>query len=606
VLSDPRVKPGDDGIGVPGDDVKLAANALLRPVRYTTSGIFPMEPDVSLTQDATIAPLSLADTAFEQMPYAVVILDAELRVRCANAEARARLEPPSTEDDPTPPFDTVLARSGRIPTDVRLRILSCCGAEIRSRNSQGAHDTVFALAPGHTIALYARPLRADRWMVVLEERRGRGDTDDVANENNRDPLTEIGNRKHFETKLARALAEPDPDRQPGVVVFDIDRFRTINDRLGRRGGDALLRAMVGRVRRATREADPIARLEGDAFAVLQYDGQNIDSLAARLIDVLSRPYLIRGEITTVAVSAGTARAPADGAAAALLLRHADLARREAKEAGGQTWRRYGQSMGDRARTRLELEADLRKSVALGQLTLNYQPIANLRSRAVTGFEALARWTHPSRGAVPPSLFIPVAEDIGLIAQIGDWALRAACQDAVSWPEPLTVSVNVSARQLDDGQHFVSQVAAASRDSGLPARRLTLEITEAALTRHPEQARILLRDLHELGVRIALDDFGDGQASLRQVRTFPFDMIKIDRSFIRSLDSNNESGAMVRAVAALGNGLGMTVVAVGVETAAQARMVEADGCTEIQGFLIGKPIPAAGVDELLARNLALAD
>jgi EAL domain-containing protein (putative c-di-GMP-specific phosphodiesterase class I) len=285
------------------------------------------------------------------------------------------------------------------------------------------------------------------------------------------------------------------------------------------------------------------------------------------------------------------------------LRHADLARREAKVAGGQTWRRYGQSMADRALSRLELEGDLRRAVAQGQLSLNYQPRASLRSRTVTGFEALARWIHPGRGAVPPSLFIPVAEDIGLIGPIGDWALRAACRDAVSWPEPLVVSINVSARQLDDGQHFISQVAAASREFGLPTRRLELDITEAALTRRPDEARILLRDLHELGVRIAIDNFGSGLASMRQLRDFPFDTIKIDRSFIRSLDSSNDSGAFVRAVAALGNGLGMAVVAVGVETTAQMRMVEADGCTEIQGFLIGKPIAAAGVDVLLARDLA---
>jgi diguanylate cyclase (GGDEF)-like protein len=567
-----------------------------------------MEPDVSLTLDPPIASTSVADIALEHMPYPVVILDGELRVRRTNAEARTRLEPPPEEEDPCPPFDTVLARSGRIPTDVRLHILSRCGAEIRGQNgvgqtSLGEPATVFALAPGHTIALYARALGGDRWMVVLEERRGRADPDADADSNHRDPLTEIGDRKHFETKLARAMTEPDPDRQPAVVVFDVDRFRAVNDRLGRRGGDALLRAIVGRVRRATREADPIARLEGDTFAVLQYDGQSAETLAARLVDLLSRPYLVRGEVATIGVSAGVARAPADGVSATVLLRHADLARREAKVAGGQTWRRYGQSMADRALSRLELEGDLRRAVAQGQLSLNYQPRASLRSRTVTGFEALARWIHPGRGAVPPSLFIPVAEDIGLIGPIGDWALRAACRDAVSWPEPLVVSINVSARQLDDGQHFISQVAAASREFGLPTRRLELDITEAALTRRPDEARILLRDLHELGVRIAIDNFGSGLASMRQLRDFPFDTIKIDRSFIRSLDSSNDSGAFVRAVAALGNGLGMAVVAVGVETTAQMRMVEADGCTEIQGFLIGKPIAAAGVDVLLARDLA---
>ena len=282
-----------------------------------------------------------------------------------------------------------------------------------------------------------------------------------------------------------------------------------------------------------------------------------------------------------------------------------MARRAAKDMGGQTWRRYGQSMADRARSRLDLEADLRKALVLGQMHLVYQPTVNLRTRAVTGFEALARWTHPKRGPVPPGLFIPVAEDIGMIGQIGDWALRTACQVAASWPDPLSVAVNVSARQLDDRQHFLAQVAAALRDSGLPTRRLELEITESALIRRPEEARQLLREIHDLGVRIAMDDFGTGYSSLRQLREFPFDTIKIDQSFIRSLDSDADSGALVRAIATLGSGLGMTVIAEGVETTGQARMVEADGCTEIQGFLISKPIAVAEIPALLARDLSMA-
>jgi diguanylate cyclase (GGDEF)-like protein len=559
---------------------------------------------VSLTLDAPIGTPLAADPVFEQMPYPVVILDRELRVLCVNAAARDRLEPPPAEEDPAPPFDMLLARSGRIPTDMRLRILSRCGAEIRGQPCQGEHD-VLALAPGHTIALYTRALGDGRWMVVLEERISQREADSFAEENHRDPLTEIGNRRHIEQHLDQALSDADAEHQPAVLVFDIDRFRSINDRLGRRGGDALLRAVVGRVRRATRQADQVARLDGDIFAAVQYNGHAAELLAARLVDLLTRPYLVRGEAAAIGISVGLARAPEDGMSAAALLRNAELARREAKEAGGHTWRRFGQSMADRARTRLELESDLRKALPLGQLSLQYQPKINLRTRAITGFEALARWSHPRRGAVPPSLFIPVAEDIGLIGPIGDWALRAACEHAASWPEPLTVAVNVSERQLDDGQHFVAQVVAALRDSGLPARRLELEITEPSLLARPDDTRLLLRDLRELGVRIVMDNFGAGYTSLRHLRAFPFDAIKIDRSFIHSLDRSNDSGVMVRAIASVGTGLGMSVVAAGVETTAQYRMVEADGCTEIQGFLIARPIPAAGVDALLARDLTAA-
>lgn len=544
---------------------------------------------------------AVADSAFEQMPFPVVILDSDLRLRLANAKARARLKPPAAEEDPAPPFDSVLARSGRIPTDVRLRILSCCGAEVRDRNSQGKHDAVFTLTPGHTIALFARPLGDDRWMVVLEDRRGSDDTGALPDDSHRDSLTEIGNRRHIETKLTEALRDDDPDNQPAVLVFDIDRFRALNDRLGRKGGDALLRACVGRLRQATRESDQIARLDADTFAVLQYNGSVAETLAPRLVDLLGRPYLIRGEVATIGISVGVARAPADGVSAAVLLQNADYARREAKQAGGQTWRHFGQSMADRARSRRELEADLRQALALGQFSLVYQPRVSSRTRMVTGFEALARWTHPRRGPVSPAVFIPVAEEIGLIAPIGDWALRTACRDAASWPDPLFVSINVSARQLEDGQHFNSQVAAALRETGLPSRRLELEMTEAALAQRRDDSRILLRDLHELGVRIAVDNFGTGEISLRRLRSFPFDTIKVDQSLTRSLGSNNDSGAVMRAIAAMGAGMGMTVVAEGVETLGQARMVEADGCTELQGYLVSKPVPAGEVGVVLGKD-----
>jgi diguanylate cyclase (GGDEF)-like protein len=567
-----------------------------------------MEPDVSARLETKDAPLSMAENALEQFPWPVVIVDGDLRLRVANASARVRLEPPPPEEDPAPSLETVLARSGRIPSDVRLRILSCCGAEIRGGGPTAKSETIIALSPGHTIALYARALGNDRWMVVLEDRLGRIDPDAFPDEAHRDKLTELGNRRHIEKKLTEVQSDEDPDNHPAILLFDVDRFREINDRLGRHGGDALLRAISGRLRRATRDAEQLARLDGDIFAVLQYNGQTADNLAARLVDLLGRPYLVRGEVVTIGVSLGIARAPEDGGTAETLLRNADLARGEAKEAGGHTWRRYGQSMAERARSRLELEADLRKALALGQFSMAYQPKVNLRTRRVTGFEALARWTHPRRGAVPPGVFIPVAEDIGIINQIGDWALRTACRDAMAWPDPLTVAVNVSPKQLGHGQHLISQVVAALRDVGLPTRRLELEITESALTRHPDDSRTLLRELHDLGVRIAMDDFGTGYSSMGQLRTFPFDVIKIDQSFIWSLDSNNDSGAVVRAIATLGAGLGMSVIAEGVETRNQARMVEIDGCSDIQGFLISRAVPAEDVEALLTLDVAalLAD
>ena len=557
-----------------------------------------MDSDVSLTLDV---PTALADRGLELLPYPTLILDDGLQVRFANETARQRFEPPPAAEDPMPPLEIVLGRSGRIPSEARAKIVSCCSSLVRE-GASGRHDAMIRVAPGHTIALHARGLAPDRWMVVLEDRYGRTDPNAILEDAHRDPLTELGNRRHIEQKLIEALAEDDPDNHPAVLVFDVDRFGDINDRRGWQGGDALLRAIAGRLRRATREADQIARLEGNCFAVLQFNGLGADNLAVRLVDLLGRPYLVRSEVETIGISVGIARAPEDGGSPASLLRNADLARLEAKDAGGHTWRRFGQTMAERARSRLELEADLRKAHVTKQITVAFQPKVNLRNQRITGFEALARWSHPGRGAVPPGLFIPVAEDIGLIWPIGERVLRAACAAASAWPDPLTVAVNISGRQLDEGPKFVSMVMDALRGAGLPARRLELEVTEAALLRRPEEAQAVLRELHDLGVRMTMDNFGSGFSSLRRLRTFPFDTIAIDQGLIRSLDSSGESGAIVRSLATLGVGLGMSVIAAGVETRNQARMVMSDGCTDIQGFLISRPVPAEDVGSVLALDI----
>jgi diguanylate cyclase (GGDEF)-like protein len=549
---------------------------------------------VSALLDAPPDAVSLADNAFENLPFSAVVLGSDLRLRVANMAARARFKLTDANIEEHPPFDTVLARARRMPTPVRLRILSGCGTAIREGNGHGDHDIVLNLTSSHAVALFTRDLGMGYWLVVLQDRYGRGDPESISDPDHLDSLTDIGNKRFIEAKVAEALADGDPDHRPALLVFDIDRFRLVNDRHGRKGGDALLRAVVGRVRQATREADQIARLDGDKFAVLQRNGEAAELLAPRLVDLLSRPYLIRGEVTSIGVSVGVARAAENGTTAPLLLRNAEFARHEAKRAGGQTWRHYDHDMADRARLRQELEADLRKAVAGGQFTLAYQPRVALRTRAVVGFDSRLVWTHPARGKVPQSVFIEAAEDIGLMGRIGDRALRDVCRDAALWPEPISVAVSVHAAQLASGQHFVSLVSTALRESRLPARRLELMIAEPILVRHGEEALILLRDLHDLGVRISLDDFGSGPTSLRQARTFPFDAIRIDRALIRAMDSSNDADAMVRAIAAMGCGLGVPVVARGVATKAQARMAEAVGCSEIRGYLVGGPVAAEAV------------
>ncbi|MGI4808050.1 MAG: putative bifunctional diguanylate cyclase/phosphodiesterase, partial [Janthinobacterium lividum] len=284
-------------------------------------------------------------------------------------------------------------------------------------------------------------------------------------------------------------------------------------------------------------------------------------------------------------------------------RAADLALYQAKEDGRQSVRVFKQEMDTRARARHALLDDLRRALALQQFEVHYQPQTNLGSRQLVGFEALVRWRHPELGLIPPDRFIPLAEEVGLIVGIGEWVLRKACLDAMSWPGQLSVAVNVSAKQLEDPNRLPRVVEAALAVSGLPAKRLEVEITESALVRYEQQALQVLHTLRAKGVRVSMDDFGTGYSSLSQLRSFPFDKLKIDRSFVRDLSNSDEAVAVIRAIAALGASLGMTTTAEGVETDAQETMVRNDGCTDMQGYLVSRPVPAENVAELI-RSLAV--
>jgi len=300
----------------------------------------------------------------------------------------------------------------------------------------------------------------------------------------------------------------------------------------------------------------------------------------------------------IGASIGIAVGPRDGADAATLVRAADLALYQAKEDGRQSVRMFNQAMDTRARARHALLGDLRRALALQQFEVHYQPQTNLLTRQLVGFEALVRWRHPEQGLIPPDRFIPLAEEMGLIVGIGEWVLRTACADAMSWPGELAVAVNVSAKQLEDQTRLPRVVEAALTATGLPACRLEVEITESALMRYEKQALHVLHALRAKGVRISMDDFGTGYSSLSQLRSFPFDKLKIDRSFVRDLSNSEEAVAVIRAIAALGASLGMTTTAEGVETDAQEAMVRNDGCTDMQGYLVSRPVPASEVTELI--------
>lgn len=413
---------------------------------------------------------------------------------------------------------------------------------------------------------------------------------------NHDPLTGLANRTLFQQHLEAAC------QSAGAVLLlvDLDRFKTVNDTLGHPTGDALLRAVAGRLRKAAPPGATVARLGGDEFALLiPCLTGDVEPLAGQLVDLLSRPFLLLGHVVEVGASIGMAVAPADAQDAEMLVRAADLALYGAKAGGRGGWRRFEPGMDSAARSRQELLVDLRRALALGALRLHYQPQLAAIGDAVVGFEALVRWERPGHGLVPPNDFIPLAEETGLINAIGDWVLHCATREAMRWPGDMRVAVNLSPRQLEDGDRIVTSVMRALADSGLPAWRLELEVTETGLAAAGEGGLQQLHRLRELGVRVSIDDFGTGHSSLSRLLEFPFDSIKVDRSFVAGLGHDEKAGALVRSIAALARSLNVTSVAEGVETREQAMLARHDGFSQIQGYLISRPMPPGDIAGFLA-------
>ena len=418
-----------------------------------------------------------------------------------------------------------------------------------------------------------------------------------------DPLTGLGNRVLFAEQVSEALAR---GRRQGeslaVLVLGLDGFKNVNDTLGHAVGDALLNAAADRLRASLGESDKLARLGGDEFAILQISNEQPSSAASlgqRLIDVLTRPFVVDGHDIVVGASLGIAVATDADTDTEQLLKSADLAMNRAKADGRGRFCFFEPDMDARAQARRLLELDLRSALVHGGFELHYQPLFNLKTNAVTGFEALMRWSTPERGRVSPGDFIPLAEDTGLIVPIGEWALRQACAEAATWPDDIRVAVNLSPNQFKSGG-LVAAVVSALSHSGLPANRLELEITESVVLAKTDDNLSVLKQLRALGVRIAMDDFGTGYSSLSYLRSFRFDKVKIDQSFIRDLSEGDDSRAIVRAVAALGVSFGMTTTAEGVETEQQMQCLRVEGLDEIQGYLISRPVPGSDIPALLAR------
>ena len=417
-----------------------------------------------------------------------------------------------------------------------------------------------------------------------------------------DSLTGLGNRLLFKEQLDEALKDVSVTPHPLAVLFlDLDGFKAVNDTLGHSVGDLLLKSIAAKLRDLLPSTDRIARLGGDEFAILQMSSPqptSSTSLAEQIIEIVAQPHNIDGHDVTVGASIGIAIARPGQMSTENLLKSADLAMYSAKSEGRGTYRIFDPQMDAIVQSRRSLERDMRTSLAQGGFELYYQPLVNLQTKRVTAFEALMRWNHKDRGAVPPSEFIPVAEDIGLIIQLGEWALRLACMEAVDWPDDIRVCVNLSPLQFSKG-NLVSTVVSALASSGLSATRLELEITESVLLEKSERNIAILNQMRELGVRISMDDFGTGYSSIGYLRSFPFDKIKIDQSFVRDLLVDEGSLAIVRAIAGLGVSFGMTTTAEGVETEEQMRCLNLEGCVEVQGYFYSKPVPTSEIARVLA-------
>jgi diguanylate cyclase (GGDEF)-like protein len=368
----------------------------------------------------------------------------------------------------------------------------------------------------------------------------------------------------------------------------------VNDTLGHPIGDELLKLVAVRLNKAVQSTDFIARIGGDEFAVVQTDvsrPEQCSQLASRIVELVSRPYDIEGRHIVIGASIGIAIAPNDGANPDVLLKNADMALYLAKGDGRGTHRFFEREMDKRLQLRRALELDLRKAIAHGEFEIYYQPILYLQTGKVSGFEALVRWNHPERGMISPMDFIPLAEETGLILPLGEWVLRTACTHAAKWPQPVGVAVNLSAMQFK-GRNLVQMTLNALAASGLPSARLDLEITESVLLQDETHTLSLLHQLREIGVRISMDDFGTGYSSLAYLRNFPFDKIKIDRSFVRDMLVRKDCQAIIRAVVGLARSLGITTIIEGIETKEQMAFAKADGCDEGQGYLFAKPMPKA--------------
>ncbi|MEI9900310.1 MAG: EAL domain-containing protein [Hyphomicrobium sp.] len=546
----------------------------------------------------------LFDVALSRMTQGLCMFDKNQRLLVCNQRYLEMYDLPRFLAEPGTPFKRILESriaNGLYAGDDPEAYLSERLASVRDVQS---NTKLHELRDGRIVAITHEPMEGGGWLATHDDvTRLRRIEAKLSHMARHDALTDLPNRVALRERLRQLLTGETLDgRQVILLLIEIDRFKEINDTLGPSIGDALLQHIAQRLRRRIDGADMIARIGGDEFVVLQVADEPVtvaDVLVKSVRSVLGTSFDLDGQSVSISVSAGIAIGPADGVDPDDLLKSADLALGRAKDDGLGHARFFEREMDERMRARHMLEHDMRVGLGEGQFELHYQPQLNLARGEIVGFEALLRWKHPLRGLVPPSEFVPLAEETGFIVALGDWTLRQACAEAAKWPKGLRIAVNLSIAQFRSGQVRQSVIAALGASSLSPTR-LDLEITESVLMEASEDVAEVLGRLQDIGVGIALDDFGTGFSSLSYLTRMRFDKIKIDKHFVHELrDEPNSALAVLRSIVALGQSLGIKTIAEGVETRQQLQRVRQEGCSEAQGFYVGRPLPAADIPHVLA-------
>jgi diguanylate cyclase (GGDEF)-like protein len=545
---------------------------------------------------------NLLKAALESALPGLILLDTARRVRLVTGGAASMLGLPEAGPTPGTPIMRLLAKSLWLDQPCLLAL----AAAFKPGDAAAPRKIMLTVphpAGTRILAVDIRPARQEGFAVSLTDVTQSKQTQDfLLDQASRDPVTGLWNRQHFMLMLRDKLDGP---QQAGIAVLmlDLKRFRQVIESQGTEAGDMLLLLVGKRLSTFLRDDDLLARFTSDEFAIMvtgMQDHAALANLSARIAEGLARPFLIEGQLITTGAYMGAAGAPHDGDRPEALVANAGLALAAARaEARGQL-RFFEPRLNERARHRRKLEGDLRLALAHGEFEVHYQPQINMRTSRADGCEALLRWRCRQRGLVSPAEFIPIAEEIGLIGELGNWVLRQACREACAWPEEITVAVNASPLQME-APDFAASVAHVLAQTGLPGRRLEIEITENLLLHNGPAVVGTLSDLRALGVRLVLDDFGTGYASLSQLARFPFDRIKIDRGFISGPDLTEGHAVIVRAIAALGISLGVPTTAEGVETEAQLDQVREAGCSSVQGYYFSRPLQAGALPAFFARR-----